>query len=345
MDDKCILRVEKLTTRGRGKGSLYKSLKHLDNHKKSADITRPELSHLNRSSLKLKEQFSYKEVLSLCDKLRTQHNKQIDEWNATHDKPKKRHLKEDASQCFEVLLSFSPNAEEKINLDEWRIKNIEFVKKEFAAKGCQCVRCELHRDEKTCHLSFVFVAFDKTTKRSCTRDILGGNKELSELQDRYAEAMKPFNLERGVSRYKEYDSVRKKAISAGYGADLKSVEQYALDNNIKLPKRRRHQSIKQYKAELQQQILELEKTYNDLKRDTEYLEKYFTDHPERSQYHEAICLAFRDQQDFGTLKKATENVFLDDEQSVWDYAVDLFHDYIEQQKKQQMTRDDDDPEH
>lgn len=333
--DKCILRITKLTTRGRGKGSLQRALKHLDKHEKSADITRPELSHLNRSATALVEKYSYKKCVALCDELRAEHNKTIDEWNATHDKPKKRHLQQDAAQCFEGLLSFSPEMEGQFDINEWVKVNKQFIKDEFSSKGCKIVRFELHRDESTCHLSFIAVAHDPHTHRSCARDILGGNKELSELQDRYADQMKQFGLSRGVSRYKEYDSVRKKAVAAGYGADLKSVEQYALDNNIELPKRRKHQSIGQYKAELQKQVLELENTVKILKADRDLIIKYFENHPDVDEFRDRV-LYLMDLQDVASrycpdpIDNAT--------------YLDVLHDLINMehdQNRQQPTRDDD----
>lgn len=333
--DKCILRITKLTTRGRGKGSLQRALKHLDKHDKSADISRPELSHLNKSNTKLVEKFPYKECVALCDKLRAEHNKTIDEWNATHDKPKKRHLKEDAAQCFEGLMSFSPEMEGQFDIDEWVNANVQFIKDEFSSKGCKVIRFELHRDESTCHLSFIAIAHDPQTHRSCARDILGGNKELSELQDRYADQMKQFGLTRGVSRYKEYDSVRKKAVAHGYGADRKSVEQYAKDNDIELPKRRRHQSIGQYKAELQKQVLELENAVKNLYADRDLILKYFDDHPDVANFRDRVMyltnledVASR----FGPDPITYENLSY----------LDVLNDLIEYDKNhQQPTRDDD----
>ena len=78
----------------------------------------------------------------------------------------------------------------------WVKANIEFMKEEFGGKE-NIVRCSLHMDEKTPHLHFVTVPLTKDGRLSA-KEILGDRKEMSARQDRYAEKMKDFGLERGI---------------------------------------------------------------------------------------------------------------------------------------------------
>ena len=55
----------------------------------------------------------------------------------------------------------------------------------------------LHRDEKTPHLHVVTVNLTKDGRLSA-KEILGNPKAMQERQDRYAEQMKSFGLERGL---------------------------------------------------------------------------------------------------------------------------------------------------
>ncbi len=256
MSKMAIMRFQTLSTQSRGRGSVGQSLRHLDEHEHSADISRPELSGQNHSFVSRPP--TYRQLKEVAQKYADRHNKAVDEWNETHDKPKRRHLKKGAAQFFEGVFSYSPEMEGVIPYQEWAKATIEFIKREFVAKGCKVARLELHRDEKTTHIQFVALAWNEKEQNCSVRSVLGSNKELCELQDRYAEAMKPFELERGFSRYRAYESVRKKAVAAGYGDDVKSVARYAKDNDIEIPRYRGHKPIAQWKAEQNEIGIELE---------------------------------------------------------------------------------------
>ena len=75
----CINREQKLQTHGRGAKTLAQSMRHLDKHEKCADISHPELSHLNREYVK--EPLTFKKVAKRLDELREEYNKTIDEYN------------------------------------------------------------------------------------------------------------------------------------------------------------------------------------------------------------------------------------------------------------------------
>ena len=258
----CIGRVHKLTTHGRGAKTLSQSLRHLDKHLQSADISRPELSHLNRSILLSKRDFRY--VSKILDQKRDEYNQAIDEYNVSRPegKPPKRHMQKRASQCFEGVLTFSPDMADSIDIDSWVRANCEFLQKEFQRKGCKAVRIELHMDEETPHIHFIFAVVGEKDNYMA-KDILGGRGDLSKLQDRYAEAMEQFGLKRGHSRYNEYENIRRRAINNGYGnpdgtITYEQVKAYADNYGLKVPKLRRHKSTREWKASVEAEVLKKE---------------------------------------------------------------------------------------
>lgn len=244
-----------LTTGSRGKGSVGKALSHLDKHEYAADISRPELSAQNHSFVS--NPLSYKECKDLAKEYAEAHNKAVDEWNKTHEK-QKRHLRKDASQFFEGLFTYSPEMERVINYVDWVRATREFVVEEFVKKGCKVLRFDLHRDEATTHIQMVGLAWNEKEKNCTSSSILGNRRALCELQDRYAEAMKQFGLERGYSRYRAYDSVRKKAIAAGYEDNVTSVAEFAEKNGYEIPRYRGHKPLGKWKAEQEQIGIEFE---------------------------------------------------------------------------------------
>ena len=268
-----IFRLAPLATKSTGKGSLGQSLRHIDRHEQSADISRPELSHLNHDFCK--DTPTYKECVKIGVEFREKHNKAVDEWNSNHDKPKKRHLKKDTVQFFEGVATFSPDMEKSLSVEEWAKETVRFIKKEYSDRGCEVLRCVIHRDEETAHIHFIFASYDKE-KQNCTfRNIAGGREGLSKLQDRYAEQMKHFGLERGYSRYKQYKTIARRAAKA-FGVETathEQIEQFAKENNLALPRHRGHKSLGVYKAELEQYLNEITKQIEQSKKDLIALEK------------------------------------------------------------------------
>lgn len=265
-----ICRVQTLSMGSRGKGTVGKALRHLDEHDKSADISRPELSCENRSFIDNPP--TYARVKELCKKMAERHNKAVDEWNETHpDQKQRRHLRKGAAQCFEAVFSYSPEMEGRVPVREWVNATVGFIKREFVARGCKIARLELHRDETTTHIQVVGVAWNQDKQNCTAHSILGTNKDLCELQDRYADAVAQFGLERGYSRYRAFESVRKKALAAGYGDNdgnitTEQVQRYADDHKIALPKYRGHKPLGVWKAEQNELGIELEQQNETLAR-------------------------------------------------------------------------------
>lgn len=250
----CIFRIEKLQTHGRGAKTLSQSLRHLDKHEQAADISHPELSCENRSIVK--NPWSFKKIAAKLDKAREFYNSEIDKFNATRteeEKPK-RHMQKRASQAFEGILTFSPDMAEKVDIDNWVRANMKFLEKEFIAKGCMPLRLELHMDEETPHIHFVFATIGRDLL-FMAKDVLGSRGDLSKLQDRYAESMSKFELKRGHSRYNDYLALCPRAKKCGFGnrdgsITYEQVKAYCEKYGEKIPKFRKHQSIREWKAQI-----------------------------------------------------------------------------------------------
>lgn len=248
-----FIRIIALETKSRGKGSLGQALGHLDRHSESADISRADLTHLNRSLLQ--DRPAYKKCVEIAKGFRDKHNAAIDEYNATHqNSTKKRHMRKTSSQFMEGLLTYSPSFAKNIDVDTWVQKTYDFIQKEYVARGCELLRCELHCDEGSIHIHFVAACWNEKEQNATFRAIAGGKAELSQLQDRYGEAMSCFGLERGFSRYKQYEYIKQRAAKF-YKTDnptKEQIAQYAAIFDIELPKIRRHQTLKEYKAKEQE---------------------------------------------------------------------------------------------
>lgn len=86
-------------------------------------------------------------------------------------------------------------------LDAWQPAAMEFLQAEF---GDNLVSAIVHLDESTPHIDAIFVPLDMTPRNkgspvrlNCAR-WFDGRKKLAALQDRYATALAPLGLERGV---------------------------------------------------------------------------------------------------------------------------------------------------
>lgn len=108
-------------------------------------------------------------------------------------------IRKDAVKYTTHIMTGSHEQMKKIEADPqarkaWINANLEFLKKEYGEKNI--VRFSIHRDEKTMHIHAVTVPLTSDGRLSA-KEVLGGRKEMSERQDRYAAQMKSFGLERG----------------------------------------------------------------------------------------------------------------------------------------------------
>ena len=274
MGAKCVFRVQPLEAKGSKKCSVASSLYHQDNHLESADTSRPNMQNYFVKSCKEKYQ-SYADVQKLLKELRDKHNTAADKHNANLQpgEKKRRHFKDGAKQCIEVVMSFSPDAEKDINPQEWAKAQFKFIIDEYLAKGCELIRLECHRDEKTMHCHAIVACWDEKTQSASANNILGDMYDLSRLQTKYAEAMAPFGLERGRKYLEEYDLIRKSAFKEqgitkrpkDKQVEYKIIANYCKAHNIPFPKRKYNMSYKKFKYQVQELFTKLEHVENDVK--------------------------------------------------------------------------------
>lgn len=114
-------------------------------------------------------------------------------------------IRKDAVLCVEILLTASPEFFRPGNpgqagqwhppqLQIWKQAHQNWLEAEF---GDKIVRAELHLDEATPHIHAYLVPLDAKGKLNC-KSYFGDRKKLSQFQDRYAQAMAPLGLERGI---------------------------------------------------------------------------------------------------------------------------------------------------
>lgn len=298
--DKAIFRAAKLK-RGRGKSSLGSSWRHQEEHDRVAEILHPENSKKNYTQKFFDDT---KKLYAYINKAIKNHNDKVDAERAEkiaqgETKKLPRNLRHDAAIACECVFTFSPEMAGKININEWYKANVQFIKSEFVSKGARPIRIDLHMDETTPHIHFLFIPITKDGK-ICASEYLGGAKNLSMMQDRYADAMEQFELTRGYSRYSIYKSVQAEAVKEGYAPDFEGVKQYCEDYDIPLPDRRRHTSKTEWLAGMEEEISAMEQKKEQLeheiklataKRDSvsmRILEKQLDEAKARVQYLEAF---------------------------------------------------------
>lgn len=104
--------------------------------------------------------------------------------------------------AVELVMTFSPEMKGKIDLKSWAKENLKWAEKEFGKENF--LGAQIHLDEATPHIHLIVAPIIEKTvrgkkkKRLSCRDLLGGREKLTGLQDRYAEAMAPLSLERGI---------------------------------------------------------------------------------------------------------------------------------------------------
>ncbi|REC47657.1 hypothetical protein DRF62_20015, partial [Chryseobacterium piscium] len=168
--------------------------KHIDREKGAEHTYRhadPERLHLNENIL-VNEHCSKALHKAISDRIEQG-------YNSRNKAGELKAIRKDAVKYTTHIFSGSHEQMKKIEADPklrkaWIDKNLEFAKKEFGEKNI--VRFSIHRDEKTMHIHAITIPLTQDGRLSA-KEVLGGRKEMSERQDRYATAMKEFGLERG----------------------------------------------------------------------------------------------------------------------------------------------------
>jgi hypothetical protein len=128
----------------------------------------------------------------------------------------------DSVRGVEVLLTASPEAfprqadgtSNDWHGSKWAEANIAFLKAKFGEQNV--VSCTLHQDEQTPHFHAVVVPITSDGRLSA-KDVFNP-QTLRALQTEYAEAMKPFGMERGV----EHSRAKHEVMRHVYGAQERS---------------------------------------------------------------------------------------------------------------------------
>ncbi len=131
-------------------------------------------------------------------------------------------VRPDSVRGVEVLLTASPEAFKRQadgtpndwHGSQWAEANIAFLKDKFGEQNV--VSCTLHQDELTPHFHAVVVPLTADGRLSA-KDVFNP-KTLRALQTEYAEAMKPFGMERGV----EHSRAKHEVMRHVYGAQERS---------------------------------------------------------------------------------------------------------------------------
>jgi hypothetical protein len=131
-------------------------------------------------------------------------------------------VRHDSVRGVEVLLTASPEAFQRQadgspndwHGSQWAETNIAFLKDKFGEQNV--VSCTLHQDELTPHFHAVVVPLTVDGRLSA-KDVFNP-KTLRVLQTEYAEAMKPFGMERGV----EHSRTKHEVMRHVYGAQERS---------------------------------------------------------------------------------------------------------------------------
>lgn len=140
-----------------------------------------------------------------------------------------RKVRKDANVLCELVLTFSPEMEDKINLHEWVRANFKWVNATFG-KG-KMIRADLNRDETTTHLHCFVIMTDDDGKFNSSR-FFNKKSQVIALQDSYADAMLPLGLVRGES--KEITKARHQTLDEWHRAESERLEKELIKmaNNV-----------------------------------------------------------------------------------------------------------------
>ena len=135
-----------------------------------------------------------------------------------------RKVRKDANVLCELVLTFSPEMEEQIRLPEWVKANVQWVNKTFG-KG-KMIRMDSNMDERTPHLHCFVIMTDENGRFNSSR-FFNKKKQIVEMQDSYANAMKHFGLERGLS--KEQTGAKHQTLQEWKKAECERLEKEIAD--------------------------------------------------------------------------------------------------------------------
>jgi hypothetical protein len=144
-----------------------------------------------------------------------------------------QHIRSNAVQCVEMLLTASPeyfrpnNTDQAGYYDSHRLQEFQQATHRWLERsyGDRIVRAELHLDEATPHVHAYLVPLDNNGKLNC-RALFGGREKLHHLQDSFAQAVEHLGLERGIKGSRANHTEIKE-----YYAAIKQPPDLELDTN------------------------------------------------------------------------------------------------------------------
>lgn len=223
-----------------------------EKRKRTYDDIDTEKSHLNKN---LTEHNNYVKMYHDTIKKSEYYTKK-DKYGRTHKEPKVKALG--------FIATFSPEAKEHIDLDQWVATNKEYFENKF--KGCP-ISISLHMDQTTPHLHVFVIPVTEKGKISKTQ-FINGKKDMVQLQDEYAKAMQPFDLQRGNPKTPQKDKNH---------TDQKQIQKYRKIKNTSIKLKRDIETLTQEQNALTGQNKDLLEHYNYLVSEYKKLIKNYDD--------------------------------------------------------------------
>lgn len=126
------------------------------------------------------------------------YNEKID----SMDYYKKHKVMKGSVKAIEVVTTFSREARAQIDIEEWKVANIkwlrDFFNKDIDKFGDNLISVVFHDDENgNAHCHAIIIPIDDVGKLSCSK-YLNGRTAMHNMQDSYAKAMAPLGLKRGL---------------------------------------------------------------------------------------------------------------------------------------------------
>ena len=119
------------------------------------------------------------------------------------DRTKDIKIRKNAVLAYEIVLSFSPSALDRIPPEEWVFSSCSWLADTFGGLA-NVLDVSVHLDERTPHIHAVVIPSDEKGHLNA-KHYTGTRRQLSDLQTSYAQAMEPFGLSRGVKYYETHE--------------------------------------------------------------------------------------------------------------------------------------------
>jgi hypothetical protein len=178
---KAIMRLDKIKTAGA-------ATRVYEHNYRTANV-----SHADKDKTDDNEELVSLDGMTLNEKLK----ERLEQLKDTNKKVRKN-----AVLMIEVMTSIPVEDKDKIDVDKWKVSQVEWLKDTFNANpekyGDNVISVVLHMDESSPHCHGVIIPIDDKGKLNASYYI-DGKVKLSELQDSYSNKMnKEFGLERGI---------------------------------------------------------------------------------------------------------------------------------------------------